>query len=362
MSKLRISLTPTIRIVNDENEKIEIMKKLHDDPIQGGHSGQKRLYAKIKSKYYWKGMSKQISNFVKDCQKCLLNKVKSSTKEPMILTPTPQKAFDVIIVDVIGPLPMSNNGNKYAVTILCDLSKYLIMVAIRDKTAQSVAKCIFENATLIFGPAREMRTDLGTEFKNELMKKVCELSATVQEFSTAYHHQTVGTAERNHRVFNEYVRSYVTNMNEWDEYIKFFAFCYNTTHHSSFNHKLTPFELVFGRQLNSFEHLFIGGVEPVYNIDDYSKELKFKLQIANQQAKVFLDKSKLLNKKYYDKTQNKIELKIGDKVLIKKEPRDKYQSIYSGPFEVIEIIDSNIKILDNNKKIQKIHKNRVKLY
>jgi len=38
--------------------------------------------------------------------------------------------------------------------------------------------------------------------------------------STAHHHQTVGTVERSHRTFNEYIRSYISiDKNDWDEWL-----------------------------------------------------------------------------------------------------------------------------------------------
>lgn len=49
------------------------------------------------------------------------------------------------------------------------------------------------------------------------------------DFSTL-HHRTVGTIERNHRMSNAYLKSYlIDNNDDWDVYAKYFQFCYNTT-------------------------------------------------------------------------------------------------------------------------------------
>lgn len=147
----------------------------------------------------------------------------------MSLTPTPQKAFDIVVVDTIGPLTKSNDGNIYAVTLMCDLTKYLVTVPIPDKTARSVAKAIFENFVLIFGPMKQLKSDRGTEYENQILSEICNLMKTEQKIATAYHHQSVGTVERNHRVFNEYLRSFVIDMANWDEYLKYFSFLYTST-------------------------------------------------------------------------------------------------------------------------------------
>lgn len=65
------------------------------------------------------------------------------------------------------------------------------------------------------------------------------------KISAAYHHQSVGTIERNHQEFNKYLRQYLNNnLQFWDEYLDFFTFCYNIDKHGSNNYKYSPFELV----------------------------------------------------------------------------------------------------------------------
>lgn len=73
--------------IND-NEKMTLMKQFHIDPIFGGHVGKKKLYSKLRAQYFWKHMTRDIAKFVRNCNKCLVNKVKQASKEEMVLTPT----------------------------------------------------------------------------------------------------------------------------------------------------------------------------------------------------------------------------------------------------------------------------------
>lgn len=359
LSKMRIILYRSPRKITDDDEKSRIIKAYHDDPISGGHFGRNKLYSKLKELYHWSGMSKDIARYVSNCQKCLLNKVRSATREPMKLTPTPQAPFDVIIIDTIGPLQQSDAGNKYAVTMICDLTKYLISVPVRDKTAKSVARAICENFVLKYGPMKQIRTDMGTEYKNELLRELCKLLKIEHFTSTAYHHQSVGSIERSHRTFNEYIRAFVTDMSNWDDYLHYFTFLYNTTGSECFSNKFTPFELVFGKKANQFE--FIGErVDPLYNEDDYAMEVKYRLQLSHVRAKRLLDKLKLRNKQYYDRNSRTVDFQIGDRVLLRREPYDKHCGVYSGPYLIHEMTDQNVTIVepDGNKR-QLVHKNRV---
>lgn len=178
-------------------------------------------------------------------------------------------------------------------------------------------------------------------------------------FSTAYHHESVGTIERNHRVLNAYLRSYlIDDSTDWDVYAKYFEFCYNTTPNSV--HNYTPFELVFGRKANLPVNTF-DKIDPVYNTDNYIKELKYRLQITNKRARELIVKYKNKMKEIYDKNSNEIVLNVGDKIKIRDFAKHKLDSVYRGPYVVKEISEENVIAEDpvTQKKVT-VHKNRVR--
>lgn len=335
LSTLKILLTRPQTRVYDESEKLNLMRKYHENPYLGGHFGKKQVYAKIRHEYYWPEMTKDIAKFVQACPKCQVNKVKVSNKEEMVITEAPQKPFDIVVIDTIGPLTKSNNGNQYAITIICDLTKYLITIPVPTKNAETVAKAVFDNFILVYGPMKAIKSDLGTEYKNRIMQELCKIFKIDLKFSTAYHHQTLGSIERNHRVFNEYLRAYLTNDN-WDEH-----FCYNISFNASLNYIYTPFELVFAKRC-ILPNEISNTIEPVYNFDNYIKMLKNQLQTAHKQAAELILKSKLANKAYYDLTAKPININSNDMVFLKKEPYDKHSSIFSGPHKVISTEKSNV--------------------
>jgi len=172
--------------------------------------------------------------------------------------------FDTVIVDTIGPLPKSDQGNEYAVTLICDLSKYLVAIPVPNKNAKTVAKAIFEEFVLKYGPMKTFITDMGTEYKNSLIEHLCKNLNIKHIKSTAHHHQTVGTVERSHRTFNEFIRTYFsTDKMDWDVWLKYFVYCFNTT--PSMVHDYCPYELVFGRTSNLPKHFnSVERIEPIY--------------------------------------------------------------------------------------------------
>jgi len=61
-------------------------------------------------------MTRDVANHVKKCIKCQQAKTTKHTKTPLTIT------FDRVLVDTIGPLPKSERGNQYTVTLICDLT------------------------------------------------------------------------------------------------------------------------------------------------------------------------------------------------------------------------------------------------
>lgn len=344
-----------------EAEKQDILKRFHEDPLLGGHPGITRMINKIRRYFYWKNLTKYVSKYVKNCVTCKINKTTKHTKEPLIITPTPAKPFHTVVIDTIGPLPITEHSQQYIVTIVCDLTKYLITIPIPNKTAKTIAKAIFENLFLIYGPVHKILTDMGTEYKNEIFQELLKLLNVELVNSTPHHHETVGTVERSHRTFNEFIRLYISkSIDNWDQWLPYFTYCYNTT--PSTTHKYCPFELVFGKTPEIFSLLNHKTIEPIYNFDDYVKEVKYKIKIANENAKTTLERLKQQQKLHYDKTANQINIKTNDQVLVRNEKAHKLQNVYTGPYKVINIDNNNncILLTDKNKEI-KIHRNRLKL-
>lgn len=360
---LTILIIPSPQYIRNREDQLSILEKFHEDLLVGGHPGQKRLYAKIKQKYTWKGMSRDVSKFVKNCEKCLLNKIKIGNQEPLVITETPMMTFDKIVIDTIGPLPMSESGNKYAVTIICDLTKYVIATPIPDKEANTVAKALMDKFILIYGLPGEILSDLGTEYKNKVFDNLTKMLNLKQSFSTPHRHQTLGSVERNHRTFNEHLRIYLPKgEHDWDQLLRYFVFAYNTTPNVCFDLKYSPYELVYGKTPKLIDFTKDNTIDPIYNIDDFARESKYRLQLAHIHARDLLNKAKLRNKQNVDKTANPINVDKNDKVVVTNDGRkQKHEQSYKGPYIVDEVKNSNVLVKDlKTNKIKEIHKNRLR--
>lgn len=344
------------QIIKDENKILRIIEENHVTPL-GGHVGINKLTQKLRRNYYWINMKSTITKYVKSCLFCKQNKHTIKTQELFTHTTTPDQTFQIISMDTIGPLTRSNKGNRYALTIQCELSKYVIVTPIVDKQANTLAKAFVESLILKFGCPSIIKTDMGTEYRNEVFQHICKLLQINHNFSTAYHPETIGSLERNHRCLNEYLRHFINEQHDdWDSWLPYYTFCYNTTPHSE--HTYSPFELVFGRQFQ-FSNNLTERIDPLYNTESYFAEMKYRLQTACSKAKMLLDKSKTrrINKTQYS---NPIQITTEDVVWLRIENRRKLDPAYSGPFKVINVEHPNVTIENTiSKERQTVHKNRL---
>lgn len=354
----RICIVKDVQRIYTEDEKKVVMNDFHLLP-SSGHVGIRRMVNNIKKHYYWPSLEKDVSNYVGKCVKCQKQKYTNIHKEPLTITTTASSSFDKIFLDIVGPIDRDDNGFSYILTLQCELSKYVEAFPLRTKTTTEVARAFAEQFVLRYGIPKGIATDRGSEFTSKLMSELCNILNVKQSFSTAYHHQSIGALENTHKALGAYLRIQTDNhSSSWSSWLPYWCFSYNTTVHSET--KYTPYELVFGH-LCVLPSNLCTTVEPLYNFDNYVTEFKFRLQKAQQDARNNLVKSKQSRKLIYDKIVSPITYKTGDKLLLKNETGSKLDTLYNGPYIVIEDMEPNVKIIINGKH-EIVHKNRTKLY
>lgn len=103
------------KIINPDAKEIDtILYEFHTCPASG-HSGFHKTYNRIKNYYYWKNMKRDIFKYVKECKSSQLNKIsRKNNTQPIEITNTSDKPFEKIALDIVGPLPLTESGNKYS--------------------------------------------------------------------------------------------------------------------------------------------------------------------------------------------------------------------------------------------------------
>jgi hypothetical protein len=342
-----------------KERKEKIITEMHNCPV-GGHQGIQRTIERIKLYISWPGLEQDVTQYVKECKTCQLNKdTRPNVKLPLTVTDTKTTPWEKVYLDIVGTLSMTETGMKYILTCQDNLSKYFIAVPLQNQTADEVTNAFVKNIILIYGIPTEIVTDQGSNFMSDVFKRICKLFKIEKVCTTAYHSESNGALERTHKTLANYLRCFCnTKLNNWDEWLPFASFTYNMTPHSVT--KYTPYEILFGRIANIPGKLQ-RQPQTLYNFDDIVLEIKQKLQNCQQIARERLIKFKELQKQKVK--FNEYEFKENDLALLKIENRQKLDPLWKGPYEIKRIQGSNAVIQEVGKrKHQEVHINRLKPY
>jgi transposase InsO family protein len=166
----------------------------------------------------------------------------------------------------VGPLPVTENGNKYILTCQDNLSKSFIGVPLQSQTAEEVSNAFVKYIVLVYGIPTEIVTDQGANFMSVIFKRICKLYKINKMCTTAYHPESNGALERTHKTLSNYLRCFCDKrLNNLDKLLPFACFTYNTTPHSVA--KYTLYEVLFGRIANIPGKLQ-RQPQPLYNFGD----------------------------------------------------------------------------------------------
>lgn len=362
--KINIVLVNKPRILPKTKDEIkQIFKENHESSI-AGHAGFLRTYKRIKENYKWSNMKSDIKSLLRSCQSCQTNKHENKTaRAPMEITTTSTRPFQRLAIDIVGPLDLTEQGNKFIITMQDDLTKYSYAVPIPNHEARTIADEILKFIT-IFGIPECILSDNGTDFTSNIMKELNKLFKIKHILSSPYHPQTNGALERSHMTLKEYLKHYINEKHtNWDEYVSLAMFTYNTHFHKTTN--FTPHELLFGHKV-VIPTTLNSKPEFKYTYDDYYSNLKIKLQKSFQIARDNIIKSKENSKVHYDKKINKYEFKVGDQVLVQNKNfkpgiSKKLQPNYKGPYKVIKVFpNQTVRIQIKTNKTALYHHNLLK--
>jgi hypothetical protein len=117
----------------------EVVRQNHDPPYTA-HPGIKRTYNLTALRYWWPGMRKAIESYVKSCDLCQRRKEAREFVAPLGRPEEPASPFEVMSMDITGPNPLTPRGNKYLLTFIDNLTKYVEAYPIPDQRAETCAR------------------------------------------------------------------------------------------------------------------------------------------------------------------------------------------------------------------------------
>src|SRR3954465_13761529 len=170
-----------------------ILYNMHSDHL-AGHFAFDRTFQRTVIRYYWPQMGDDIKNYIQACQTC--QKFGGNRRKEPLHPIRVGEPYDRVGIDLIGPLPVTHRNNRYIIVMVDYLTKWPEAKPIPNKNAETIASHFHEEIICRHGCPKELLSDQGTEFCNQIVNALCTLHRIRHTLSSAYYPQTNGLVER----------------------------------------------------------------------------------------------------------------------------------------------------------------------
>ena len=344
------------QIVLPKSLRGKVLSLAHDT-ILSGHLGINKTKNRVSNHFFWPGMSGDISRFCRSCPVCQKNNINKPPKAPLINLPVIETPFARVAVDLIGPLPKSTRGNRFALVAIDLATKYPDAVPLKNIDSHTVAEALLDIFSRV-GLPNEILHDQGAQFMGSVMKRFNNLLQIKSIHTTPYNPRCNGTCENFNKTLKQMVKKICEDEPEiWDKYLQPLLFAYREVPQCTTG--FSPFELIFGHNVRG--PLFLAKEKLLENNDDPEQlEVTRYVMSMREKIKEFMKISnmneigcKTKQKRYYDKGSRKRNYKLGDKVLLLlPTSTNKLLAEWKGPFEIVRRVnkvDYVIRVFDKER-------------
>ena len=145
------------------------LKKAHETT---GHSARAKTLAALSKSVFFPGLPREVAIWCKTCEECQKKKRDQKDQRHTHLPVTAAYTFQKTCVDFYGPLPKSQNGNRWLLTLRDVFSRWTEAYPTPSATAEDAAKAI-NDFIFRFGPMEVLHTDRAQAFLSNTFKRFC---------------------------------------------------------------------------------------------------------------------------------------------------------------------------------------------
>src|SRR6266542_2214792 len=143
------------RRVVPQSEIKWIMSIFYDDPTKA-HQSFDTMYNQISKRYIWQNMRSNIKEYAKTCFQCQQRESMKQNNQKKTILPT--DIFERWGIDIVRPLPITREGNRYIVVAMDYFSRWPEARPLKMANADTVATFIYVYIICRFGPPRILQS------------------------------------------------------------------------------------------------------------------------------------------------------------------------------------------------------------
>jgi transposase InsO family protein len=225
----RLYFRDRLYVPDHDGLRAELLRRCHESPV-AGHPGRARTYDILSRSYFWPGMLAYVERWIRNCHTCRRSNPSRDAYQGVLKPlPIPERAWRDISMDFITHLPPSQDYD--AILVIVDrLTKmrHLIPCKATCNSAET-ARLYLHYAWKLHGLPSTIISDRGPQFVSEFWKQLNSQLQIQSLLSTAVHPQTDGQTERFNAVLEQYLRSYVSYLqDDWSTWLPLAEFAANS--------------------------------------------------------------------------------------------------------------------------------------
>ncbi|CDH61115.1 hypothetical protein RO3G_08665 [Lichtheimia corymbifera JMRC:FSU:9682] len=174
-----------------EGERENLLIKYH----LFGHFGAAAIVKALHSDgIHWPNVHKDAVQVVKQCNECQMSNIVKKGYHPLRSIHSFLPA-DHWAIDLAGPFRPTHDSNTYLLVMVDVCTRYCVLRPLPNKQSDTIVKTLIQ----VFGDygfPRYLQSDNGTEFVNQLVKKLAQATGFDHRLATPYHPRANGVAER----------------------------------------------------------------------------------------------------------------------------------------------------------------------
>ncbi|KAL9964889.1 hypothetical protein ACROYT_G028596 [Oculina patagonica] len=321
----------------------ETALKAHHNHTTASHRGVNKTLGALRARYYWSGLTAQVKKWVKVCHDCGAKKNWGKTRRSPLKQYIVGAPMERLAMDILGPLPQTPRGNRFALVVTDYFTKWTESYAIPNQDAVTVAEKLVSEFLCRFGVPREIHSDQGTNFESKVMAEVCKLLDIEKTRTTPLHPQSDGQVERYNRTLIEMLRGKLKeSQDDWDLQLQPCMMAYRSSVHKSTGE--TPNMLMLGREIEvPLDVITESAPDTPPLTTDYAVALQQRLAGAHEVARRHLGRAAERQKRNYDKRVSNKPYRVGDSVWFhnirrKKGRNPKLDCPWEGPYLVVTVL------------------------
>ncbi|KAG1699798.1 hypothetical protein DVH05_028586 [Phytophthora capsici] len=318
-----------------------VFKEMHGS-IWSGHLRGPHTYGRVAQLYWWPKLRREVNRWIRGCPECGSRKARPREVIPPLRSIRGGDVGDRWALDVAGPFPVADGGERYVIAALEYVTRYAVACCAVKHTAEDIAKFLMEEVVLKFGVFRELLTDGAPELTGNVIDELVSLLQARQINPVPYRPQMVGLVDRFHRTWKDCVAVFMQDetQKDWNLWVKFAAYAYNSAQHSTV--KLSPNELMMERRLRAPNELLRRTkVTEAGELSVYHERLIAAMDRSRRIAEDARLREQERQAKFYNRNVRKRrEFRVGDRVWLYNPPRGpratKFVHQWMGPLRILE--------------------------